>query len=207
MGRQVRALGGLCGLAALLVTSTVLRASTVAECTPSSAKDRVGSAPAAVSAWESANRAQLSPPAREQVLVDLCKAFQAAAAEPGRTPAALSAAAETAVKDHLDRELDPKQTPRSVAASLRSALGLSGYSRPTNRKLAVVEVAGPQGGQVEVAWTSKDGKQVARTLVGTPGRVMFPEGSLALTVKKSLGSCQPSARDVDGGSAIRFSCQ
>jgi hypothetical protein len=97
--------------------------------------------------WEAGHKIRLTQAVRQTILVEMCEA--AAAAAPGMEPSKLAAASETAMRDYLDRELNLSLPPRTISASLRSALGASGFSRPALRKLGRLKIEGA-GGPFEI---------------------------------------------------------
>ena len=109
-----------------------------------SAKDcDVGAYPqvlAAVQAWQARSGYGLTQTTVAEVSLAFCIAAEDLLREKKADSAAIDAAAGKVVGEYLDRESDPAAQSRSVGSILKSAFGVSGFSRPQIKRLVMVTV-------------------------------------------------------------------
>ena len=87
-------------------------------------------AEAGLESWERSTKVGVSPGVREAVVSDFCAAAKEIVKENAANAEKVDAIAERAVFDYLQRHSGREGKGRSMSASLRAALGVSGLSRP-----------------------------------------------------------------------------
>lgn len=156
-----------------------------ARCDTDSLADELPEAGRAVARWETTNKAHLSRTALRSTLMELCQSVRAASEKPGADKTRIAAASEAAILDYLGREYDSSLQPRSVGAAFRSALGVSGFSRPTPRRLGKLKVLLESGQLSVIVQTESDSGEITTDEVTAPTTLMLSPGSITVLRKGS----------------------
>jgi hypothetical protein len=166
-----------------------------------SAKDcEVGAYPQAleaVHAWQARSGYGLAQAAVADVRLAFCVAAEDLLREKKADKAAIDAAAGKAVAEYLDRVADPAAQSRSLGSILKSAFGVSGFSRPQIKRLAMVTVAYTK--DVDALAAGGDRFPKAKALLLPVGTV------LVQALFKSNVVCSQSL-ELKAGVESKFSC-
>lgn len=109
---------------------------------PCSAADiaRFPSVAPAIDAWSTKHGFTLLKSTKELVADQFCEAAMKALNEHKASDVEINNASGEVLFDFLDRENNDESTMRSMTASLNSALGAAGLSRPVMRRLARIKI-------------------------------------------------------------------
>jgi hypothetical protein len=111
-----------------------------ADCSPPTAATTYPHAAAAIAAWESARGVRVASDTKERILTQFCKSSENLAVSDALKPAEVDAKAQEAIKDYLDRQVDPSVPGRTMGATLRGLFGHHGFSQPVIKPDGLIEI-------------------------------------------------------------------